>query len=92
MVQNKMHWAVHRHTRANAEKEHMGLTTWESAPDGKIVKADVSIAKNYLSKGEMQELNEIVTMYLDYATRQARRHIPVTMNCKAKATAFPTKS
>ena len=86
MVQNKMHWAVHRHTaaeliveRANAEKEHMGLTTWESAPDGKIVKADVSIAKNYLSKGEMQELNEIVTMYLDYATRQARRHIPMTM-------------
>ena len=58
--------------------DHMGLTSWRNAPDGKIVKADVSIAKNYLSKGEIQELNEIVTMYLDYATRQARRHIPMT--------------
>ena len=60
-------------------KEHMGLTSWRNAPGGKIVKADVSIAKNYLSADEMQELNEIVTMYLDYATRQARRHIPMTM-------------
>ena len=55
------------------------LTTWKNAPDGKIVKADVSIAKNYLSKSEIGELNEIVTMYLDYATRQARRRIPMTM-------------
>ena len=85
-VQNKMHYAVHKSTaaevivaRADHTKEHMGLTSWRNAPDGKIVKADVSIAKNYLSKGEIQELNEIVTMYLDYATRQARRHIPMTM-------------
>ncbi|MDO4437863.1 MAG: virulence RhuM family protein [Eubacteriales bacterium] len=85
-VQNKMHYAVHGNTaaevivaRADHTKEHMGLTSWRNAPDGKIVKADVSIAKNYLSKGEIQELNEIVTMYLDYATRQARRHIPMTM-------------
>ncbi len=85
-VQNKMHYAVHGSTaaelimdRADHKKEHMGLTSWKNAPDGKIVKADVSIAKNYLAKEEMQELNEIVTMYLDYATRQARRHIPMTM-------------
>ena len=85
-VQNKMHYAVHGGTaaeviRAGADhtKEHMGLTSWKNAPDGKIVKADVSVAKNYLSMDEMQELNEIVTMYLDYATRQARRHIPMTM-------------
>ena len=85
-VQNKMHYAVHGNTaaevvvaRADHTKEHMGLTTWKNAPGGKIVKADVSIAKNYLSIDEMQELNEIVTMYLDYATRQARRHIPMTM-------------
>lgn len=85
-VQNKMHYAVHGNTaaevimaRANHTKEHMGLTTWKNAPDGKIVKADVSIAKNYLSSDELHELNEIVTMYLDYATRQARRHIPMTM-------------
>lgn len=85
-VQNKMHYAVHHSTaaelimqRADHKKEHMGLTSWKNAPNGKIVKADVSIAKNYLDKEEMQELNEIVTMYLDYATRQARRHIPMTM-------------
>lgn len=85
-VQNKMHYAVHGNTsaeviiaRANHTKEHMGLASWRNAPDGKIVKADVSIAKNYLSKDEIQELNEIVTMYLDYANRQARRHIPMTM-------------
>ena len=85
-VQNKMHYAVHGGTaaevimaRADPTKEHMGLTSWKNAPDGKIVKADVSVAKNYLSMDEMQELNEIVTMYLDYATRQARRHIPMTM-------------
>ena len=85
-VQNKMHYAVHGNTaaevimaRADHTKEHMGLTSWRNAPDGKIVKADVSVAKNYLSVDEMQELNEIVTMYLDYATRQARRHIPMTI-------------
>lgn len=85
-VQNKMHYAVHGNTaaelimaRADHTKEHMGLTSWKNAPDGKIVKADVSVAKNYLAKEEMKELNEIVTMYLDYATRQARRHIPMTM-------------
>ena len=79
-------YAIHGNTaaevimaRADHTKEHMGLTTWKNAPDGKIVKADVSIAKNYLSSDELHELNEIVTMYLDYATRQARRHIPMTM-------------
>ncbi|SDA23016.1 Uncharacterized conserved protein [Ruminococcus sp. YE71] len=86
MVQNKMHYAVHGKTaaemivdRADHTKEHMGLTNWKNAPDGKIVKTDVSVAKNYLNKEEMTELNEIVTMYLDYAARQARRHIPMTM-------------
>ncbi|MBR4345656.1 MAG: virulence RhuM family protein [Oscillospiraceae bacterium] len=86
MVQNKMHYAVHGKTaaeviveRADHTKEHMGLTSWKNAPDGKIVKSDVSVAKNYLSHEEMKNLNEIVTMYLDYATRQARRHIPMTM-------------
>ena len=85
-VQNKMHYAVHGNTaaevivaRADHRKENMGLTSWKNAPHGKIVKADVSVAKNYLSQPEMEELNEIVTMYLDYATRQARRHIPMTM-------------
>nr|WP_217936911.1 virulence RhuM family protein [Enterocloster clostridioformis] len=91
MVQNKMHWAVHRHTaaeliveRANAEKEHMGLTTWESAPDGKIVKADVTIAKNYLSEKEMSYLERIVSLYLDYAELQAERRIPMSMEDWAK--------
>ena len=86
MVQNKMHYAVHGNTaaevivdRADHTKVHMGLTSWRNAPDGKIVKTDVSIAKNYLQQEDLQELNEIVTMYLDYATRQARRHIPMTM-------------
>ncbi len=85
-VQNKMHYAVHGNTAAEVimaprdhTKEHMCLTSWQNAPDGKIVKTDVSIVKNYLSINEMQELNEIVTMYLDYANRQARRHIPMTM-------------
>lgn len=95
-VQNKMHYAVHHSTaaelimqRADHKKEQMGLTSWKNAPNGKIVKADVSIAKNYLVKEEMQELNEIVTMYLDYATRQARRHIPMTMaDWAAKLDAF----
>lgn len=60
-------------------KEHMGLTTWRNAPDGKIVKSDVSVAKNYLTLEEMDNLNRIVTMYLDYAESQAKRHIPMTM-------------
>ena len=95
-VQNKMHYAVHGNTaaevivaRADHNKEHMGLTSWKNAPDGKIVKTDVTIAKNYLAKEEITELNEIVTMYLDYATRQARRHIPMTMeDWKIKLDAF----
>jgi hypothetical protein len=95
-VQNKMHYAVHGNTaaevivaRVDHKKDHMGLTSWKNAPDGKIVKTDVSIAKNYLYKEEISELNEIVTMYLDYATRQARRHIPMTMeDWKNKLDAF----
>lgn len=90
-VQNKMHWAVHRHTaaeliveRANAEKEHMGLSTWEASPNGKIVKADVSIAKNYLSEKEMSYMERIVSLYLDYAELQAERHIPMSMEDWAK--------
>ncbi len=91
LVQNKMHWAVHRHTaaeliveRADAGKEHMGLTTWESAPYGKIVKSDVSIAKNYLNQEEMDHLERIVAMYLDYAEFQATRKIPMSMEDWAK--------
>ena len=90
-VQNKMHYAVHRHTaaeliveRADANKEHMGLTTWENAPDGKILKADVSVAKNYLSTEEMEYLERIVSLYLDYAELQAKRHIPMSMEDWAK--------
>ena len=86
LVQNKLHYATHRHTaaeiiveRANAEKEHMGLTTWEAAPDGKIIKSDVSIAKNYLTEKEMNYLERIVSMYLDYAELQAEREIPMSM-------------
>ena len=85
-VQNKMHYAVHGHTaaelvyqRADAEKPHMGLTTWADAPDGKIVKSDVSIAKNYLSEQEMRSLERIVSAYLDLAEDRAERHIPMTM-------------
>ncbi len=85
-VQNKMHWAVHRHTaaeliveRADAKKEHMGLKTWESAPDGKILKSDVSVAKNYLSDKEMSYMERIVSLYLDYAELQAERQIPMSM-------------
>lgn len=70
--------------RADHRKEHMGLTTWKNAPSGKIVKADVSIAKNYLTQTEMKDLNQFVTMYLDYAERQARRQIPMTMEDWAK--------
>ncbi len=90
-VQNKMHFAVHRHTaaeliveRADARKEHMGLTTWGNAPDGKIIKADVTIAKNYLNEQEMSYLERIVTLYLDYAELQAERHIPMSMEDWAK--------
>ena len=85
-VQNKLHWAIHRHTaaeliveRADAERPHMGLTSWELYPDGKIQKYDVSVAKNYLSQDELQALERIVSMYLDYAEYQAGRHIPMTM-------------
>ncbi|OQC11339.1 MAG: hypothetical protein BWX74_00144 [Tenericutes bacterium ADurb.Bin087] len=90
-VQNKLHFATHNHTaaeliinRADHKKEHMGLTTWKNAPVGKIVKSDVIIAKNYLSKTEMESLNQIVSMYLDYAERQANRKIPMTMEDWAK--------
>ena len=79
----KMQWAIHRHTaaeliveRAKTEKEHMGLTTWESTPDGKIVKADVIVAKNYLER--------IVSLYHDYAELQAKRRIPMSMEDWAK--------
>lgn len=85
-VQNKLHWAIHRHTaaeliveRADAGRPHMGLTSWEHYPDGKIQKYDVSVAKNYLSQYELQALERIVSMYLDYAEYQAGRHIPMTM-------------
>ena len=85
-VQNKLHWAIHKHTaaelileRANAEKSHMGLTSWRKAPNGKIEKSDVSIAKNYLSKDELDKLERFVTMYLDYAEFQAKKQIPMTM-------------
>jgi hypothetical protein len=85
-VQNKLHFAIHQHTaaevimeRANHERTHMGLTSWKNSPKGKILKSDVSVAKNYLSQLEMKDLDEIVSMYLDYAGRQARRKIPMTM-------------
>lgn len=90
-VQNKLHFAIHGKTaaevivdRANAEKQNMGLATWRNAPDGKIVKRDISIAKNYLNKDEMESLERIVSMYLDYAEDQARRKIPMTMEDWAK--------
>lgn len=81
-----MHYAVHGHTaaeliyeRADARKAHMGLTTWAAAPEGKIVKSDVSIAKNYLNEQEMRSLERIVSAYLDLAEDRAERHIPMTM-------------
>ena len=90
-VQNKMHYAVHGHTaaeliveRADAEKEHMGLTTWENAPHGKIVKPDVSIAKNYLKENELEDMGRLVNSVLDMAERMAKRHIPMTMEDWAK--------
>lgn len=85
-VQNKMHYSVHQHTaaeliyeRADAQKEHMGLTSWEGAPQGKIHKYDVSVAKNYLTENELQQLERLVSAYLDLAELQAIRHIPMTM-------------
>ncbi len=85
-IQNKIHFAVHGHTaaeliveRASAEKEHMGLTTWENAPSGKIVKTDVSIAKNYLKESELDDMGHLVNALLDLAERMANRHIPMTM-------------
>ena len=85
-VQNKMHYAVHGHTaaeliveRADHTKEHMGLTTWADAPEGKIKKSDVTVAKNYLSQDEMKQLNRMVTAYLDFAESMTLRHIPLTM-------------
>ena len=91
IVQNKLHYATHRHTaaeliyeRADANKENMGLTTWENAPDGKIIKADVSIAKNYMNEKEISYLERIVSLYLDYAEFQAERKIPMSMEDWAK--------
>lgn len=90
-VQNKLHFTIHHHTaaeliidRANSEKEHMGLTTWKNSPEGKILKSDISVAKNYLTEKELQGLNRIVSMYLDYAETQSERHIPMTMEDWAK--------
>jgi hypothetical protein len=86
-VQNKLHFAIHRHTaaelimgRADSTKEHMGLTTWRNAPKGKILEPDVAVAKNYLTEKELKSLDRFVTMYLDYAEDQAERGIPMTMD------------
>ena len=86
-VQNKMHWAIHGHTaseiisqRAGSDKQNMGLTTWKNSPKGKIRKADVSIAKNYLSEDELKDLNLIVDQYLSFAELQARNRIPMYMS------------
>ncbi len=90
-VQNKLHFAIHGHTaaeliakRADATQAHMGLTSWEKAPDGKILKTDVSVAKNYLSGEELQSLGRIVNAYLDLAEERAMRKIPMTMEDWAK--------
>lgn len=90
-VQNKLHWAIHKHTaaeliyeRADSTKENMGLTSWEGSPNSKIRKSDVSIAKNYLSKDELHSLELIVSGYLDFAEMQANRNIPMTMEDWAK--------
>mgnify|MGYP003398000359 FL=1 len=90
-VQNKIHFAVHGLTaaelivsRANADKENMGLTTWEKAPNGKIVKPDVSVAKNYLNSKELEDMGKLVNSVLDIAERMADRHIPMTMEDWAK--------
>ncbi len=86
-VQNKLHFGIHGHTaaelilqRADSDKKHMGLTSWGNAPDGKIIKTDVSVAKNYLSKDELESLGRIVNAYLDLAEEQAKRKIPMTMD------------
>ena len=86
-----MHYAVHGHTaaeliveRADADKEYMGLTTWENAPNGKIVKTDVSNAKNYLKTQELESLSQLVNGVLELAERMAKRHIPMTMEDWAK--------
>ncbi|MDR0751430.1 MAG: virulence RhuM family protein [Christensenellaceae bacterium] len=91
LVQKKLHYAVHRHTaaeliveRADAGKEYMGLTTWDTAPNGKIIKDDVTIAKNYLNEQEMNYLERIVSVYLDFAELQAERKIPMFMQDWAK--------
>ncbi len=85
-VQNKMHYAIHKHTapelilkRADSKKDYMGLTTWKNSPNGKILKTDAIIAKNYLKQDEIKSLNRIVTMYLDFAEDQAERNMPMTM-------------
>ena len=90
-IQNKMHYAIHGHTaaeliveRANADKEHMGLTTWENVPNGKIVKTDVSVAKNYLRENELEEMGRILNASLDMAENMAKRRIPMTMEDWAK--------
>lgn len=90
-IQNKMHYAVHQHTaseliveRADSGKENMGLTSWENAPDGKIVKTDVSIAKNYLKQNELEDMGSIVSAVLEFAEARAKRHIPMTMEDWAK--------
>ena len=90
-VQNKMHYAVHKHTaaeliynRANHTKENMGLTSWEKSPNGKILKTDVTIAKNYLTESELESLGRIVNGYLDFAEEYAKRHVPLTMEDWAK--------
>lgn len=90
-IQNKMHYAVHGRTaaeliveRADADKNHMGLTTWENAPDGKIVKTDVVVAKNYLKEMELEDMGRIVTAVLEFAESRAKRHIPMTMEDWAK--------
>lgn len=90
-VQNKLHYGIHGQTapelivnRANSKKEHMGLTSWKNAPEGKIIKSDVTIAKNYLSKGELESLGRIVSAYLDLAEERTKRKIPMTMEDWAK--------
>ncbi len=90
-VQNKLHYAIHGHTaaeviyeRADAAKEHMGLTNWENSPHGKIVKTDVTIAKNYLTSSELESLGRIVNAHLDLAEDRAKKHIPMTMEDWAK--------
>ena len=90
-MQNKMHYAVHGHTaaelivsRADSKKENMGLTTWENAPNGKIVKPDVSVAKNYLNEAELEDMGRLVNSVLDMAERMAKRHVPMTMEDWAK--------